>query len=220
MAANSTRFPARPVWLPRIDVRYVVALLVVPVVFVAAARLIESYDVREPVVVATRSLPPGHTITRDDLTTTTARLDGTLGTLAFPEARLDDLVGQTTAQTVHAGALVIAPDLGSVPVLGPGEVAVTVAVDADSVFARLRRGDQVGVLATLEPGRAGSETSVLLERTTVFEVSADVRRTALAGRGGEEEVRLANVTVVVPQAEAERVVDALVNGRLTLVLVP
>lgn len=220
MVASSTRLRVRPWWLPRIDVRYVVALLIVPVVLVAAARLIESYDHRAPVVVAARTLPPGHTITREDLTITTARLDGALGSLAMPETALHSLVGQTTAQTVHAGALVIEPDLGSGPLLAPGEIAVTVAVDADSVFARLRRGDQVGVLATLEPGRPDSETSVLLERTTVFEVSADTRRVALGARPGEDDVRLANVTVVVPQGEAERVVHALVNGRLTLVLVP
>lgn len=221
MAAGSTRMRARSWVLPHIDPRLLVGMLVVVVALVGGVTLINGFRVTEPVVVAARTLPPGHVITRGDLTTSDARLEGTLGTLAVGKAEIATLVGRTTSQTVHEGALVVRPDLGSGPVLGAGEVAVTVAVGADTVFAQLRRGDEVAVVETTEPGRPGSATALLLERATVYHVAADAGRLGIgAGAASEEGGRIANVTLIVPRGEAERVVHALVNGRLTLVLVP
>src|SRR5690606_36224754 len=111
-------------------------------------------------------------------------------------------------------------DLGSGPALGPGEVAVTVAVGADTVYGQLRRGDEVAVVETTEPGRPGSATELLLERATVYHVAVDTSRLGIGGAASEEGGRIANVTLIVPRVDAERVVHALVNGRLTLVLVP
>lgn len=221
MAAGSTRLRARSWALPHIDPRLLVGMLVVVVALVGGVSVINGFRVTEPVVVAARTLPLGHVITRDDLTTSDARLEGALGALAVEEAEITTLVGQTTSQTIHAGALVIGPDLGSGPALRPGEVAVTVAVGADTVFGQLRRGDEVAVVETTEPGRPGSATALLLERATVYHVAADAGRLGIGGgTASEEGGRIANVTLIVPQGDAERVVHALVNGRLTLVLVP
>ncbi len=221
MAAGSTRMRARSWALPHLDPRLLIGMLVVVVALIGGVTLINGFRVTEPVVVAARTLPPGHVIVRGDLTTSEARLEGALGALAVGEAEIATLVGRTTNQTIHAGALVVAPDLGSGPALGPGEVAVTVAVGADTVFAQLRRGDEVAVVETTEPGRPGSATALLLERATVYHVAADAGRLGIGGgAASEEDGRIANVTLIVPQGDAERVVHALVNGRLTLVLVP
>ena len=220
MAAGSTRLRARSLSLPRIDPRLLVGMLVVVVALVGGVTLINGFRITEPVVVAARTLPPGHVITRADLATSEARLEGTLGALAVGEAEIATLVGRTTTQTIHAGTLVVGPDLGSGPALAPGEVAVTVAVGADTVFGQLRRGDEVAVVETTEPGRPGSATALLLERATVYHVAADAGRLGIGGATSEEGGRIANVTLIVPQDDAERVVHALVNGRLTFVLVP
>ena len=221
MAAGSTRLHARSWGLPRVDPRLWLGTLVVVVALVGGVSVINGFRVTEAVVVAARTLPPGHVITRADLTTSEARLEGALGALAIGEAEIATLVGRTTNQTIHAGGLVVEPDLGSGPALGPGEVAVTVAVGADTVFADLRRGDEVAVVETTEPGRPGSATALLLERATVYHVAADTGRLGIGGGAAPEEGgRIANVTLIVPQGDAERVVHALVNGRLTLVLVP
>lgn len=220
MAAGSTRLPARSWGLPRIDPRLWLGALVVVVALIGGVTVINGFRITEPVVVAARTLPPGHVITRGDLTTNDARLEGALGALAVGEAEIATLVGRTTTQTIHEGALVVAPDLGSGPLLGPGEVAVTVAVGADTVFDQLRRGDEVAVVETTEPGRPGSATALLLERATVYHVAAETGRLGIGGAASEEGGRIANVTLIVPQDDAERVVHALVNGRLTLVLVP
>ncbi|MGE3795306.1 MAG: RcpC/CpaB family pilus assembly protein [Dehalococcoidia bacterium] len=221
MAAGSTRMRARSWALPHLDPRLLIGTLVVVVALIGGVTVINGFRVTEPVVVAARTLPPGHVIVRSDLTTSEARLEGALGALAVDEAEIATLVGRTTSQTIHAGALVVGPDLGSGPALGPGEMAVTVAVGADTVFAQLRRGDEVAVVETTEPGRPGSATALLLERATVYHVAADAGRLGIGGGAASEEGgRIANVTLIVPQGDAERVVHALVNGRLTLVLVP
>lgn len=219
--AAGTRIAHRTRSLPHVDPRLLLGALVVVVALAGGVTLLNSLRITEPVVVAARTLPPGHVIAPGDLTTTDARLEGPLGALAVGEAAITTLVGRTTNQTIHAGALILAPDLGSGPALGPGEVAVTVAVGVDTVFAQLRRGDEVAVVETTEPGRPGSATALLLERATVYHVAADIGRLGIGGGAASEEGgRIANVTLIVPRDDAERVVHALVNGRLTLVLVP
>ena len=187
MAAGSTRMRARSWALPHLDPRLLIGTLVVVVALIGGVTLINGFRVTEPVVVAARTLPPGHVITRDDLTTSEARLEGTLGAIAAGEAEIATLVGRTTNQTIHQGALVVGPDLGSGPALGPGEMAVTVAVGADTVFAQLRRGDEVAVVETTEPGRPGSATALLLERATVYHVAADAGRLGIGGGSASEE---------------------------------
>ena len=220
MAAGSTRLRTRSLSLPRIDPRLLVGMLVVVVALLGGVTLINGFRITEPVVVAARTLPPGHVITRAERPFQPRLARREVGALAVGEAEIASLVGRSTTQTIHAGTLVIGPDLGSGPALGPGEVAVTVAVGADTVFGQLRRGDEVAVVETTEPGRPGSATALLLERATVYHVAVDVGRLGVGGATSEEGGRIANVTLIVPQGDAERVVHALVNGRLTLVLVP
>lgn len=221
MAFGTSRLTTRSWSPPRVDLRLLVGLLLVAVALAGGVMLANKLRITEPVVVAARTIPAGHVITAGDLRVSEARLEGDLGALAIGEAELPGIVGRTAGQTIHAGGLVLRPDLGAGPVLGTGEVAVTVAVSADSIFSQLRRGDAVAVLETTDPGREQSQTSVLLERATVYHVAADASRISLGGGGGADlDGRISNVTLVVPRAEIERITHALVNGRLTLALVP
>jgi len=197
-----------------------VGLLLVAVALAGGVALVAQLRETAPVIVAARTLPAGHVITREDVTLSEARLEGPLAGLAVGAADIGTVVGRTAGQTIHAGALVVRPDLGTGPVLAPGEVAITVAVGADAVFAELRRGDQVAVLETSDPARPGSVTRLLLDRATVYHVALDVTRVGLGGGSAESGGRITNVTLVVPRADAERVTHGLVTGRLTFVLVP
>jgi Flp pilus assembly protein CpaB len=221
MALGSPRLSTRTWPAPRIDARLLVGLLLVATALAGGVMFAGQLRITEPVVVAARTIPAGAVISASDLRVSEARLEGELGTLAIAETELGSIVGRTAAQTIHAGTLVLRADLGSGPVLGAGEVAVTVAVASDSVFGQLRRGDAVTVLATTDPGREQSATSVLLERAMVYHVATDVSRVSLGGSGGTDaDGRISNVTLVVPRSEMERVAHALVNGRLTLALAP
>ena len=171
------------------------------------------------VVVAARDIGPGAVISEGDVTLAEARLEGPLARLALPGAELASALGRTATGAIWAGELLVRPDLGSGPSIGPEELAVTIPVPDDGVFRRLRRGDVVAVMATSEPGRPESRTVALLERAVVYSVALESTRASLGGSGdASEDGRPANVTLVIPRERAEAVSHALVNGELTLLL--
>ncbi|GMU39419.1 MAG: hypothetical protein AMXMBFR23_02850 [Chloroflexota bacterium] len=219
MVSLGSRAGNRSWALPRIDIRLLVGLALAAVALVGGLSFASQMQITEPVVVAARTIPAGHVIAGSDLTVTQARIEGASGALVIPEAEIGSVIGRTAGQTIHAGALVARPDLGGGPVIGSDQVAVTVAVAADAVYGQLRRGAEVTVMATSEPGRPQSQTTMLLDRATVYHVALDASRVTLAGGGSDATGRITNVTLLVPRVEAEAVTHALVNGTLTLLLV-
>lgn len=218
MATRTSRGRLRPVTLPRVDLRLVGGLLLVGIAVVGGLTLWRQAQVTVPVVVALPEIPAGHVLEAADLGLTQARLEGPLAALALGETELAAAVGRTATNSIHAGALVVRPDLGSGPVIGANDVAVTVPVEADSVYARLRRGDQVAVMATSDKGKPQSLTVALLERATVYDVASQSTRVTLGTDSADDEGRLTNVTLLIPRSDAERVAHAVVNADLTLLL--
>lgn len=222
MAAESPERRVGAVALPRLDVRLLAGLALVALSVVGGLTLWRQAQITTPVVVAVRAIPPGHVIEPGDLSLASARLGGPLEALAVPDSELDTIVGRTAVGAIHAGEMVVRPDLGSGPVIGPGEMAVTIPVTGDAVFARLRRGDAVSVLATSDAGQPESRTVALLERATVYAVALEASRVTLGGGGGgggdEEEGVPTNVTLLIPRVQGVRVAHALVNAELTLLL--
>lgn len=208
----------RAIALPRVDARLLAGLVLVAVAVAGGLTLWRQAQVTVPVVVAVREIPAGQVIQRDDLGLSQAKLEGPLSSLSFGETELGAIVGRTATETIHAGALVLRPDLGTGPVIGPNDVAVTVPVQSDAVYARLRRGDQVAVMSTSDRGKPQSLTVTLLERATVYDVSLESSRVSLGGGGDDEDGRLTNVTLLIPRSEAEDVAHAVVNAELTLLL--
>jgi Flp pilus assembly protein CpaB len=172
-----------------------------------------------PILVADRTLPPGHVIQRDDLRIAEARLDGSLASLALRESDLEGTVGQTVTTPVHAGEMLIRPDLAAAPILRPDEVAITVPIAADTIYPGLRPTDQVAILATANVGRPESTTVTLLDRATVFAVGLE-RRTLRSSStsGADDGVTVTHVTLAIPRTEAEAIVDAVKNGTVTIAL--
>ena len=107
-----------------------------------------------PILIAARDIPPGHVIQRDDLTIGEARLDGSLASLAMTEADLDAAVGRTTSTTIHAGEMVVRPDLASGPVIGADEVAVTIPVAADTTYPGFAADGRGRLAGHHQPGQA------------------------------------------------------------------
>jgi Flp pilus assembly protein CpaB len=171
------------------------------------------------VVVAARDIPPGHVIQRDDLALSEASLSGALGSLALEDTELEVAVGRTAGAAIHAGEMLVRPDLSDGSALDADQVAVTIPVETDSVYAGLRPTDEVALLATVNAGEPDSTTTTLLDRAVVFDIALErgiVRSTSADGTEAEGEVT--NVTLAIPRSEAERVANALVNAELTVVL--
>jgi len=202
----------------RVDGRMLLGVALVAASVVGGLLFWGSISNTLPVLVADRDIPAGHIIQRDDLSVARLRLEGTLSSLAVHDSDIDAVAGRTAGTAVHAGEMIVWPDLATGPVIGPNEVAVTVPVDADTVFPGLRPGDAVAVLATSNKGKPDSRTVTLLERALVYDVSLAPSRIAIGNNSGDETRSLTNVTLVVPRSQAEQVAHALVNSDLTLAL--
>lgn len=221
MTTIAARRRIRLAGLARVDGRMLLGLVLV--VASVGGGLLFWGSTREtvPVLVASRDLPAGHVIQSDDLAVARVRLEGGLASLAIPDGRLDEAVGRATAGPVHAGEMLVWPDLASGPVIGPDEVAITVPVEADAVYTGLRPGDGVAVLATQDKGKPSSQTVTLLDRAVVYAISLEPGPIALGSRGQAEEERgLTNVTLLVPRSEAEEVAHAAVDWQITLAFLP
>ncbi len=203
----------------RVDRRMLAGVLLVVVSLAGGLLLWRSATDTTPILIAARDIPPGHVIQRDDLTIGEARLDGGLASLALTEADLDAAVGRTTRTTLHAGEMVVHPDLASGPVLGADEVAVTIPVAADTTYPGLRPTDEVALLATTNRGKPESRTVALLDRATVFAVGLERRviRTT-ASDDPNDGATVANITLAVPRSEAEAIAHAVANATITVVL--
>ncbi len=172
-----------------------------------------------PVLVAARDIPPGHVIQRDDLRLAEARLGGGLASLALAESELDTAIGRTASTTIHAGEMLVRPDLALGPVLGADEVAITIPVTADAIYPGLRPGDQVTLLATSNAGRPESTTVSVLDRAMVFAIGLERRVIrSSTSNSPNDGATLANITLAVPRSEAEAVAHALTNATITVIL--
>lgn len=203
----------------RVDRRMLAGVLLVVVSLAGGLLLWRSATDTTPILVATRNIPPGHVIQRDDLRIGEARLDGSLASMALTEADLDAAVGRTSSTTIHAGEIVVHPDLASGPVLGADEVAVTIPVAADSIYPGLRPTDQVSLLATSNAGKPESKTVTLLDRATVFAIGLE-RRVIRSNTANDpnDGATVANITLAVPRSQAEAVAHAVANATITVVL--
>ena len=203
----------------QVDRRMVVGIALVGVSLAGGVVLWRGATDTTMVVVAARDIPPGHVIQRDDLALSEVSLSGTLESLSLEDTELDTAIGRTAGPAIHAGELVVRPDLADGSTLGADQVAVTIPVETDSVYSGLRPTDEVALLATVNAGEPDSTTTTLLDRAVVFDVALErgiVRSTSADGTQAEGDV--ANVTLAIPRSEAERVANALVNAELTVVL--
>ncbi len=203
----------------RVDRRMLVGVLLVVVSLAGGLLLWRSATDTTPILIAARDIPPGHVLQRDDLRIGEARLDGSLASMALTEADLEAAVGRTTSTTIHAGEMVVHPDLASGPVIGADEVAFTIPIAADTIYPGLRPTDDVALLATSNAARPESTTVTLLDRATVFAIGLErrvIRTTASDDRN--DGATVANITLAVPRSEAEAIAHAVANATITVVL--
>ena len=202
----------------RVDGRMLLGVALVAASVVGGLLFWGSTSNTVPVFVAAQDIPAGHVIQRDDLSVARLRLEGPLSSLAVHDSDIDSVAGRTAGTTVHAGEMLVWPDLATGPVIGANEVAVTVPVAADTVYPGLHPGDTVTVLSTSDKGKPDSKTVTLLQSAVVYDVSLAPSRIAIGNNRGDETRSPTNVTLIVPLSQAEQVAHALVNSDLTLAL--
>jgi Flp pilus assembly protein CpaB len=194
----------------RIDMRVVVGLLLFALGVLATSRVVRDAQERAPVLVATRSLQPGHTVEAGDLRVAEVGLSPGVASLSASE--LDNVVGRVLTTPVEAGQIMTPGAISSGSSLAPGEVAISVGVAPQhAAGGSLQSGDRVTLLATEDPGGRTARTSVLL---------SDVEVIAVQEEQGPAADPLLTVTLATASDDAAAVAQAANSGVLDLVLLP
>jgi Flp pilus assembly protein CpaB len=176
------------------------------------------------VLVASRDLPAGATLGPSDLAISRVRVDDSLYQAAIPASDLTSLVGRQLGEPIHARQILARAQVSTRPRLGPGQLALTIAISPDTaVGGTLRPGDEVEVLLTTDKDKPDVRTSVVLPRAIVYDVGH-------ATTVGAVNVDAANVavspgqvrwlTLVVTQDQAVQLARARWAGDLDVALLP
>jgi len=226
LLGGSTNAVSRP---RRRDLRKLIGVLIILVGVVATLADKTQNQETQAVLVAARDIPVGATLRMEDLVEARVRLDPALSAAAVPASEAAQLVGWTVRTPLYGQQVLVRAQLVAGPVLGQDQVAMTVAIRAEAAAGgKLRPGDQVQVLVTTDKGKPTSQSSLVLERVTVYAVGYEDRMAAVgsAGRGdGVAPVEqragpLTSVTLVLAPDDALKLARAKHNGDLDIVLLP
>jgi hypothetical protein len=163
------------------------------------------------VVVAVQDIPVGHTISRDDLSTT--EVSG--GITAVAGANLSSLIGQHAAVEILPNTLVQRSMVANGSTVQPGQSLVGVAADPGQIpSSGLVPGDKVQVLQLSQKGTssapsnsgAAEANAVLVPSATVYDVRPDTSTSSGM-----------LLTLIVPSADSYGVAQASNNSLIALV---
>lgn len=211
----------------RVDPRIMLGILLIALAVAGGLTWAGSVNQGRGVVVATRDLPVGAIIGPGDLAVTNSRLNDRVYAAAIPADRVDALIGRQVAEPIHANQQLIPAQIGAGPLLAADQGAMTVAVEAEvAAGGRLKPGDQVQVIVTLDQGKPTARSEVVIERATVHAVGRD-SQTRFAGATGSREgdspddgAPLASVTLALTLDQRLALAQAKWGGAIDLVLLP
>lgn len=185
---------------------WVTAILLVAVGALLTGAVANMVKETVPVVVSTRDVPRGTTLTRDDLATVEIHPDPSIRSVSA--ADLDDLVGQIALIDVPKGNLLSPGTTSSEVALPDGQALVGVALTPPQMPAgELKPGQIVQLVST---PRAGDDVT---DAAPVISVEATVVATAPV-----TDTNLTVVNVHVEAAEAEKVASMSATGRVGLIV--
>jgi Flp pilus assembly protein CpaB len=148
--------------LPLIGVALVILALIIDLGVLGAS------GKRTPVLVATRTLPPGTVLTASDLRTEQIAGESSLLASLLPASVSQRVIGQRLSSVVPAGAPVPA---GALAVSQSGSSALVLAVpEFDAIGGNLQPGDRVTVLATFGAGSGPATTRAVARDLQVLAV--------------------------------------------------
>jgi hypothetical protein len=197
--------------LPRVPRRYgqwAGAVLFVVMAAVLAGWFWQQKSDRQEVLVVARPVPAGAVVTADDLKVVeVAGVDA-----AIRSSDSESVVGSTAAVGLVESQILTHDMITSDPVPVPGQRVIGLQLDATRAPAGLSPGDAVVVLAV--PPAGDPSTPDELDDPTVLAPQATVAsNTVIEGAG-------ARITLLLPEAVAERVTAYVAAGRVALVQAP
>ena len=231
--ATQSLTPVRALKRPRLraDPRILLGTLLIVLAIGGGLAWAGSVDQGRGVIVATRDLPVGATISPGDLAVTSARLDDRVYAAAIPAADVGTLIGRPVAEPIHANQQLVRGQIGAGPLLAGDQGAMTVAVKAEAAAGgRLKPGDQVQVIVTLDRGKPTARSEIVIDRATVYAVGRDERTRFVGGAAGaagetgagasDSGGALASVTLIATTEQRLALAQAKWGGELDLVLLP
>lgn len=194
----------------RIDLRVVVGLLLFAVGVFATSGVIRQANERTPVLVVSRTLQPGQTLSPDDVRVAEVGLPP--GIAAISAGQINDIVGKAVMSPLVEGQILSPASVATGSPIVPGQVAMSVAVaPSHAAGGALRAGDRVMVLSTQSPDRSSARTIVLLSEVEILSVETE------DGLGAEPAIA---VTVAISESDAPTLAQAANSGVIDLVLLP
>jgi len=209
-----------------LDGRALVGVLLTLAAVGGAMLLFNATNDSRAVLVATRNLPAGATLSAADVTVAHVRVDDSLYQAALSEQSMTQVVGKQLAEPVHPQQMLVRDQISTRPSIGANESAMTIPVSPSSAVAgRIRPGDSVEVLATLNKGKPDSKVSVVLPRVSVYDVSyyqrlAAVNTSNASDANPTSQGQISTVTLILTNEQAQSLALARWNGDLDVILLP
>ena len=209
---TSTAVPRSTARLRRIDLRVVIGLALLLAGVLGTVAVVQRAGQRVPVLVVAREVPAGQVVGDQDVRV--AELGLAPGVASLGVGDRGRVVGRVARMPLAAGQVLppaaMVDDGG--PALGPGRVAMSVAVAPEHAAAGLlRAGDRVAVVASGTPDQPDVRAGVVLSSVPVLSVM-----TPSTDGGGEGRLL---VSVAVTLGEAPLLARAA-NATIDLVLLP
>lgn len=204
----STVLPRSAARMRRVDLRVLVGLLALLIGVLGAFGVVRHLAKHVPVLVMARSVAAGQVIGAGDVRVAELGLAPGVAVLG-PDAR-DQVVGHMAVAPLAAGQVLAPGSVAPAPPVGPGEVAMSVAVPVEQAAGGMvRAGDLVEVIASPRTTAAAGEARavVLLGSVRVLAVSASSPDSSGAAR--------LVVSLAVPKADAPLLAQAAA-GRIDL----
>jgi Flp pilus assembly protein CpaB len=195
---TSTAVPRSTARLRRIDLRVVIGLALLLAGVLGTVAVVQRAGQRVPVLVVAREVPAGQVVGEQDVRVAELGLRVVGRVASVPLA---------AGQILTPGAMVEGG-----PALGPGRVAMSVAVAPEHAAAGLlRAGDRVAVVASGAPDQPDVRAGVVLSSVPVLSVMAPPTD------GGGEGRLLVSVAVTLEEAP---LLARAAQGTIDLVLLP
>ena len=213
--------PVRALRRPRhLDFRAVLGFLLLLVAVAGSVAFWSASSGTQAVIIATRDLPVGTTLSAGDLAIARVRVDPSIYQQTVPASGLIQVIGKQVSEPVHTDELLIRPQISSGPMLSPKRMALTIPVSADTAAGgHIRPGNWVEVLATTGRSTPETHTTVVLRKVKVFDVGYEAGSTISAsGNTVGSTTAPIWVTLIVSQQQAIKLAQARWAGQLDVAL--